>query len=145
MAGVPHVVHTLHGVTFHEHIPAPLRRIYVLMERFAAPYCDVMITVGEDVKHKYLAEAIGHRDQYVTIPSGMDLEPFESARASTEDDRDTLRCVQLQSVTLAILTSQSETLKTLLLRNGQSRGGVQTSTHQYNCFFIWHPESPFLI
>lgn len=91
IAGVPHVVHTVHGVTFHEHVNPVLRRLYVLFEKVGARLCEVMITVGEDVKHKYLAEAIGHRDQYVTIPSGMDLEPFESARASTEDDRDALR------------------------------------------------------
>jgi glycosyltransferase involved in cell wall biosynthesis len=81
IAGVPHVVHTLHGVTFHDHIPAPVRRIYVLMERLAAPCCDVMITVGEDVKRKYLEEAIGSQGQYVTIPSGMDTRTFEEARA----------------------------------------------------------------
>jgi len=81
LAGVPHVVHTLHGVTFHDHIPAPVRRVYVLMERLAAPCCDVMITVGEDVKRKYLEEAIGTRQQYVTIPSGMDTRSFEEVRS----------------------------------------------------------------
>jgi glycosyltransferase involved in cell wall biosynthesis len=91
IAGVPHVVHTVHGVTFHEHVNPVLRRFYVLLEKVGAHLCEVMITVGEDVKRKYLAEAIGHRDQYVTIPSGMDLEPFETARVSPTDTRDALR------------------------------------------------------
>lgn len=91
LAGVPHVVHTLHGVTFHDHIPAPIRRIYVLMERFAAPFCDVMITVGEDVKRKYIEEAIGTRSQYVTIPSGMDTRSFEDARNDPRNARDAVR------------------------------------------------------
>jgi glycosyltransferase involved in cell wall biosynthesis len=87
MAGVPHVVHTLHGVTFHEHVSRPVRWIYVLLERLAARYCDVLITVGEDVKQRYLDEAIGSREQYVTIPSGMDTEPFEEARRDPSGHR----------------------------------------------------------
>jgi glycosyltransferase involved in cell wall biosynthesis len=31
------------------------------------------------VKNKYLAEAVGRREQYVTIPSGMDTRPFRHA------------------------------------------------------------------
>lgn len=84
IAGVPHVVHTLHGVTFHEHVPAPVRRFYVALERLAARRCDALITVGEDVKRKYLAERIGRLDQYVTIASGMDTTPFEAALADPE-------------------------------------------------------------
>jgi glycosyltransferase involved in cell wall biosynthesis len=91
IAGVPHVVHTVHGVTFHEHVNPLLRRVYVLLEKVGARFCEVMITVGEDVKQKYLAEAIGHRDQYVTIPSGIDLAPFAAARESPADRRESLR------------------------------------------------------
>jgi glycosyltransferase involved in cell wall biosynthesis len=80
IAGVPHVVHTLHGVTFHEHVAAPLRALYVALERLAASRCDALITVGDDVRRKYLAEGIGREDQYVTIASGMDLRPFEAVR-----------------------------------------------------------------
>jgi glycosyltransferase involved in cell wall biosynthesis len=79
LAGTPHVVHTLHGVTFHEHIHPVVRAVYVVLERIAARLCDVMITVGEDVKRKYLAEAVGRSEQYVTIPSGMDTRPFREA------------------------------------------------------------------
>ena len=80
IAGVPHVVHTLHGVTFHEHVSAPLRALYVALERVAARRCDALIAVGEDVKRKYLAERIGREDQYVTIASGMDVAAFEEVR-----------------------------------------------------------------
>jgi len=91
LAGVPHVVHTLHGVTFHEHVHPVARRVYVLLERFAARWCDVMISVGEDVKSRYLAEAIGQSDQYVTIPSGMLTGPFADARMHPETSRDPVR------------------------------------------------------
>ncbi len=90
-ARVPHVVHTLHGVTFHEHVPAPVRRFYVLLERLAARRCDVLVTVGEDVKRKYLAEGIGRPEQYVTIASGMDTAPFHAARAQPAANRDPVR------------------------------------------------------
>jgi glycosyltransferase involved in cell wall biosynthesis len=91
IAGVPHVVHTLHGVTFHDHIHPIVRRIYVLLEKVAAPCCDVMISVGEDVKRKYLEESIGRSEQYVTIPSGMDTAPFREAREHPETGRGPLR------------------------------------------------------
>lgn len=87
VAGTPHVVHTLHGVTFHEHIHPVLRAFYVLLERVAARLCDVMITVGEDVKRKYLDEAVGRSEQYVTIPSGMDTRPFREALENPEVGR----------------------------------------------------------
>ncbi len=90
-AGVPHVVHTLHGVTFHEHVPAPVRRFYVLLERLAARRCDALVTVGEDVKRKYLAEGIGRPEQYVTIASGMDTAPFHAARSRPGEARDPVR------------------------------------------------------
>ncbi len=91
LAGVPHVVHTLHGVTFHDHIHPVVRRLYVWLEKIAAPFCDVMISVGEDVKRKYIAEAIGRRDQYVTIPSGMNTQPFREARENPDVSRDPRR------------------------------------------------------
>jgi len=86
-ARVPHVVHTLHGVTFHDHVHPLVRAFYVWLERVAAPCCDVLISVGEDVKRKYLDEAIGRSDQYVTIPSGMDTAPFREAREHPECGR----------------------------------------------------------
>ena len=91
LAGVPHVVHTLHGVTFHDHVHPIARGVYIVLERFAARWCDVLISVGEDVKSKYLAEAIGEKDQYITIPSGMQTEPFSEAREKPETSRDPVR------------------------------------------------------
>ena len=87
LAGVPCVVHTLHGVTFHEHLSPWLRRTYILLERIAAPLSDVLITVGDDVKGKYLRESIGREDQYVTIASGMDTVAFDQALRFPEKAR----------------------------------------------------------
>ncbi|HET9888131.1 MAG TPA: glycosyltransferase family 4 protein [bacterium] len=92
LAGVPCVVHTLHGVTFHEQLSPLLRRAYIFLERIAAPLSDVLISVGEDVKGKYLRESIGREDQYVTIPSGMDTVAFRRARCSPDQARFPRRC-----------------------------------------------------
>jgi glycosyltransferase involved in cell wall biosynthesis len=91
IAGVPHVVHTLHGVTFHDHVSPPVRRLYVLLERLAARRCDALIAVGEDVKRAYLAEGVGRAEQYATIPSGMDTAAFDAARRAPAGERDDLR------------------------------------------------------
>jgi glycosyltransferase involved in cell wall biosynthesis len=87
MAGVPCVVHTLHGVTFPDDVHPIARRVYVLLERIAARCCDVLITVGEDVRTRYLGASIGRSEQYVTIPSGMDTRAFEDARAGSHAAR----------------------------------------------------------
>ncbi|MGQ0721090.1 MAG: glycosyltransferase family 4 protein [Candidatus Eiseniibacteriota bacterium] len=87
MAGVPCVVHTLHGVTFPDHVHPLARHLYVLLERIAARCCDVLITVGDDVRARYLEASIGRREQYVTIPSGMDTRAFEDARAGARSVR----------------------------------------------------------
>jgi glycosyltransferase involved in cell wall biosynthesis len=87
LAGVPCVVHTLHGVTFHEHLSPWLRRAYIHLERIAAPLSDVLIAVGDDVKGKYLGESIGRADQYVTIPSGMDTAAFQRALRFPKEGR----------------------------------------------------------
>lgn len=91
LAGVPHVVHTLHGVTFNDNIHPLVRRAYVILEKVAAPCCDALISVGEDVKRKYLEASIGRSEQYVTIPSGMDTTPFREAREHPETGRNPVR------------------------------------------------------
>lgn len=87
LAKVPCVVHTLHGVTFHDHLHPVLKFFYVQLERLAAPLSDVMITVGEDVKSKYLEHSIGRKEQYVTIPSGMKTQTFRDALLHPETSR----------------------------------------------------------
>ncbi len=77
-AGVPIVVHTLHSLVFHEYQAAWKNRLYVALKKLCAPRTDVLISVNDKTTAGALAAGIGRPDQYVTIYSGMDLDPFLS-------------------------------------------------------------------
>jgi len=76
IVGTPIIVHTLHGTTFHEFINPLLKACYIGLEKVAGHYTDKFITVGEDLKQKYLAKKIGSPTQYTTIYSGFDIDKF---------------------------------------------------------------------
>jgi len=87
LAGTPVIIHSLHGITFHNLLHPVVRRIYILAERIAESCTDFFITVGEDVKQKYLAESIGTEDKYRVIRSGFDYEHFYGALNCRHDLR----------------------------------------------------------
>lgn len=91
MVGSPIVVHTVHGVTFHEQIPPVQRGFYLLLERVAARFTHQFVAVGEDVRNIYLRSGIGEPQAYETIYSGMPLDDFIAAGHMADTDRDAAR------------------------------------------------------
>ncbi|MBN1485506.1 MAG: glycosyltransferase family 4 protein [Chloroflexia bacterium] len=80
-AGVPLIVHTVHGWSFHEHMSAPLRRFYVALERLAASFSHALIVVTDRDIDKGLQAGIGRREQYRLIRSAIPLDEFDPLRA----------------------------------------------------------------
>lgn len=77
MAGVPIIVHGLHGTMAS---PNPiLDRIYLFLDRFTGRFTDCFISVGEDLKQRYIERGIGDPSKYRVIHSGMDLDAFYKA------------------------------------------------------------------
>jgi glycosyltransferase involved in cell wall biosynthesis len=79
-AGVPIVVHTLHSLVFHEYQAAWKNSLYIALKKRCAPLTDVLISVNDKTTEGALAAGVGHPGQYVTIYSGMELEPFLGVR-----------------------------------------------------------------
>jgi glycosyltransferase involved in cell wall biosynthesis len=79
LAGVPIVVHTIHGLSFHPYQSPRLNRLYILAERLVAPLTDEWICVADAMREQSLAAGIGRAERYVTIPSGMEIAPFLAA------------------------------------------------------------------
>ena len=77
-AGVPIVVHTLHGLVFHEFQSRWKNRFYILLKRVCAPMTDTIISVSDLVSKTALARGVGRPDQHITIYSGIDLNLFLS-------------------------------------------------------------------
>jgi glycosyltransferase involved in cell wall biosynthesis len=75
-AGVPVVVHTIHGLAFTASKRAWVNEAYKFAERRTAPITTKIVCVADAMRDQSLAAGIGKREQYVTIYSGMDIEPF---------------------------------------------------------------------
>lgn len=75
-AGVPTIIHTIHGWPFHEYQPSWLRRIYVLLEKIAATVTTTMVAVSEATKEKGLAHGIGNEKNYTVIHPASDLKDY---------------------------------------------------------------------
>jgi glycosyltransferase involved in cell wall biosynthesis len=80
-AGVPIIVHTLHGSTFHGALDPVQYRLYWLLEKLTARFTDRIISVGEDLKDRYVTAGISTVEHYDVIRSGMDLRQFQAAAA----------------------------------------------------------------
>ena len=77
MAGVPIIVHGLHGTMTS---PNPiLDRIYLFLDRFTGRFTDCFISVGKDLKQRYIGRRIGDPSKYRVIHSEMDLDAFYEA------------------------------------------------------------------
>lgn len=77
IAGIPIIVHTIHGFAFHEYERPPRRVLFILLERLAARLCDKLITISEPLKEWGLRLKIGRPEKYVTIYSGIEAEKFK--------------------------------------------------------------------
>jgi glycosyltransferase involved in cell wall biosynthesis len=78
-AGVPIVVHTIHGPSFGPFQGAPANTIFRGAERFAAKFTTHFVSVAEAMTRQYLAAGIGRPDQYTRIFSGFPIQPFLDA------------------------------------------------------------------
>jgi len=73
LAGVPVVIHTVHGWSFNDYQPCPVKKFYILLERFCAGFTDAIITVSAHDKAKGIACGIGTPGKYELIRYGIDF------------------------------------------------------------------------
>jgi glycosyltransferase involved in cell wall biosynthesis len=79
-AGVPLIIHSVHGPSFGPFQGGFSNLIYKNAERWAGRLTTHFVSVADAMTRQYLAAGIGHPGQYTTIWSGFDLQPFLSAR-----------------------------------------------------------------
>ena len=75
-AGMPAVIHTIHGLAFTASTAASVNRMYKLLERVTAPKTTLIVCVADAMRDQSLAARIGRPEQYVTVYSGMETAPF---------------------------------------------------------------------
>ncbi|MBD3868680.1 MAG: glycosyltransferase family 4 protein [Acidobacteria bacterium] len=76
LAGVPVVVHTVHGWSFNDTQSGPVRRFYIALERWLARFTDVLVTVAAADRDKGLEHSIGIASRYRVIHSGIDIQSY---------------------------------------------------------------------
>lgn len=79
-AGVPVILHTIHGPSFGAFQGAIANFLFRTAERTAARVTTHFIAVARAMIEQYLAAGIGRPEQYTKIFSGFDLSPFLHAR-----------------------------------------------------------------
>jgi glycosyltransferase involved in cell wall biosynthesis len=84
--GIP-AVHTIHGASFHYGQNPLAHHSYILAEKFAARHCQRFISVCDAMTDQYVAAGIAPRERFVTIYSGMEVEPFLNPPRSRDEVR----------------------------------------------------------
>ncbi len=79
-AGVPLIVHTIHGPSFGKFQGPIANALFTFAEKRAGRLTDHFVVVADAMRNQYLGAGIGHASQFTKILSGFDLEPFLSAR-----------------------------------------------------------------
>ncbi|MHC4711710.1 MAG: glycosyltransferase family 4 protein [Planctomycetota bacterium] len=86
-AGVPVVVHTIHGLPFHPYQNALVNRTYIALERWAAVRSDHIITVCDAMAEKAADAGVAPPGKFTTVYSGMEVDTFLRASSAREEVR----------------------------------------------------------
>jgi glycosyltransferase involved in cell wall biosynthesis len=79
-AGVPIILHTIHGPSFGPFQGTLANALFTAAERRAARCTTHFVVVADAMRDQFLAAGIGRPDQFTRIFSGFPLEPFLRAR-----------------------------------------------------------------
>jgi glycosyltransferase involved in cell wall biosynthesis len=90
VAGVPVIIHTIHGLAFTASTSRTVNNVYKILERRTAPISTKIVCVADAMAEQSLAARIGRKDQYVTIYSGMETRPFLESSSTREEVRSRL-------------------------------------------------------
>jgi len=82
LAGVPVVVHDVHGPVFHPRLSRPRRWLYTYLERLAGRYTHHYIFYTEHLRDAFIAQKIGLQAEKKVIYPGLNLGRFLDVAAS---------------------------------------------------------------
>jgi len=85
--GVPAIVHTVHGAPFHPYQSKLARMFFRWCERRAAGQCQRLVSVADAMTELMVAGNVAESAKFVTIYSGMEVEPFLAADESRSENR----------------------------------------------------------
>ena len=77
-AGVPAVIHTVHGPAFHRYENAWRNQLNIYAEKFAAQRCHKIVCVANAMTEQFLQAGVSTAEHYQSVYSGMNLEDYLS-------------------------------------------------------------------
>jgi glycosyltransferase involved in cell wall biosynthesis len=80
LGGARVIIHTVHGWSFNEHQPFPVRALYRGLERVTAKITDKIIVVSSWDRDKGVKSGIGSMERYALVSYGIDISAFEKKR-----------------------------------------------------------------
>ncbi|MBB6428604.1 glycosyltransferase family 4 protein [Algisphaera agarilytica] len=72
----PQVIHTVHGLPFHDEQSKFIHNLYVRLEMYAAKRCDHLIAITPEMVEAFVEKDIASAEKFTVIPSGIDVEAF---------------------------------------------------------------------
>lgn len=90
IAGVPAIVHTIHGWSFNDYQRPLERKFFIGLERLTAKFTDRLIVVSATDIEKGLEEGIGRPEQYQMVHCGIEIDKFQYTRINIRKKREEL-------------------------------------------------------
>lgn len=84
---VPVIVHTIHGLPYHNYQALALANSYILIEKFCAVLSSKIISVTHAIIRNCTQNGIAREDKFIVIRSGLQLEQYKNALTSRESIR----------------------------------------------------------
>ncbi len=85
-AGVPKIVHTVHGFSFHSYQKKMIKKFYQLMEKFAGLFCDKIVFVNNSERETAIANHLIKPEKAITIYNGVEF-PQMRLRGKENSDK----------------------------------------------------------
>ena len=79
LAGVPVVLHTIHGFPFHDFMHPVVRKFFILIERGLSKFSDRLITVSLLNREKAIHLKLAQPEKFINIYSGISFEKFQKS------------------------------------------------------------------
>lgn len=74
IAGVPYIIHSIHGFGFNPYQKFLVRKIFIFLEKWIAKFTHILIAVTQENIKLGVALKIGKVEQYALIRSGVELQ-----------------------------------------------------------------------
>jgi glycosyltransferase involved in cell wall biosynthesis len=100
---LPAVVHTIHGLAFHQYQSQWLNKFYIAIEKSAAKRTDFFISVADAMTAQATAVGIGRPEQFITAYSAIEEDDFLEP-ISQERKRDFRRKYEIDEDSIVLVT-----------------------------------------